>query len=203
MRKPLRDTVRRASLAVACAALAALAFCGASRAETPRRISVSINPACYIFDSRFFDVDDAFGGDVALRYEIARYIHFESAIGSFRGRGGGVDVDGFDYRLNLVGVIPVLVPYRPIARLGVGFISVDPITVTPTETFRPTQTAFYFLFGAGITRSMGDRVLVELGANLWLTPYRYRIYRFDRQDVEATPERFEHLAISVGAAYTF
>lgn len=201
--KPIRETTRRASLNLACTALAALALCGACSAEAQRRISVSLAPACYVFDSKFFDVGHAFGGEVALRYEIAGDIHLESGLGAFRGNAGGVNVDGLDYRLNLIAIIPVLIPYRPIARMGIGFISVDPITVTPTETFRPTQTAFYFICGAGATRSISDKVLVEAGANLWITPYKYRIYRFDRQDVEASPARFAHIAISIGATYIF
>jgi hypothetical protein len=46
-------------------------------------------------------------------------------------------------------------------------------------------------------------VLLEASANFWITPYEYRIYRFNRLDVDTSVERFTHISISFGVAYTF
>jgi hypothetical protein len=188
-------------------ALASLAPCGArgETAETPQRICASLESRYYIFDSRFFEIGNAFGGGAALRYEIASDFYFENAIGAFRANGGGVNVDGLDYRLNLFVIVPIFmpVPYRPVARLGVGFLSVNPVTATPTESYRPTQTTFYVLGGAGITRVFMRRMLVEAGAGVWISPYLYRIYRFNRSNVSTDTERFTHVAFSLAFTYTF
>jgi hypothetical protein len=198
------SAVGRMRLALALAALGAFAVRGAS-AETPRQICASLESHYYVFDSHFFDLANAFGAGAALRYEIASDFYFENGIGVFSADGGGVSVDGFDYRLNLFAIFPLLipVPYRPVARLGVGFISIDPLTATPTETYRPTQTAFYLFGGAGITRTFWKEMLVEASANLWITPYKYRIYRFNRIDVDTDVERFTHISISLALTYTF
>ena len=126
-------------------------------------------------------------------------------IGFLDGDAGGVDIDGFDYRLNLFAIIPyfIRVPYRPVARLGVGFLSVNPVTATPTDTYRPTQTTMYLLAGAGITRNFLKRMLVEVSADVLVTPYQYRIYPFDRQDVNTSLERFTHFSMSLALTYTF
>jgi hypothetical protein len=46
-------------------------------------------------------------------------------------------------------------------------------------------------------------VLVEAGANVWITPYKYRIYRFNRVDVSTSTARFTQLALSLALTYTF
>jgi hypothetical protein len=185
-------------------ALAAALFTSVgARAELPRRISASLQPSYYIFDSGYFNLENGFGVDAAFRYELGSDIYFENSIGLLSTKGSGVSVSGLDYRLNLLAIFPVLIPYRPIARLGIGFLSTNPVTVTPTETFRPTQTTFYFIGGAGITKSLFDQFLLEAGANFWITPYEYRIYRFDRSHVEIDAKRFMHLEISLGLSYTF
>ena len=201
-RKPLW-TVRHSVITAALAVLVACTFCGAARAELPRRISVTLGPEYYALDSEFFGLKDAYGVGAALRYELTSDIYFENGLGAFMTEGDGVDVSGLDYRLNLVALFPILIPYRPIARLGVGLLSVNPVTATPTSSFRPTQTTFYLIGGAGISRSVLDRLCVEAGANFWITPYEYRIYRFNRLDVETSTERFTHLSISLSVAYTF
>lgn len=193
----------RACRAVACAAALSVLACSGANAELPRRISAALQTHYFVLDSEFFGLSNGFGLDAALRYELASDIYFENGIGFLGTKGAGVDVDGFDYHLNLVALFPVLIPYRPVARLGVGFISVNPVTVTPTESFRPAQTTFYFLGGAGVTRSVFDRVLLEASANFWITPYEYTIYRFNRSDVETEMRRFTHLSISLGVLYSF
>jgi hypothetical protein len=172
-------------------------------AELPRRISASLQPSYYILDSSYFNLDNAWGIDAALRYEVGWDIYFENGVGLLKTKGSGVSVSGLDYRINVLAIFPVLIPYRPMARFGIGFLSTNPVTVTPTETFRPTQTTFYFIGGAGITKSLFDKFLVEAGANFWITPYRYRIYRFNRLNVETDTHRFMHLEIAVGFSYTF
>jgi hypothetical protein len=174
-----------------------------ARAQEPRRISVSFQPSLYIFDSTYFGLGNGLGADASLRCEISPDIFFESSLGVFRTQGSGVSVDGLDERLDIVAIFPVLIPYRPIARLGVGFLSTNPVTVTPTQTFRPTQTTFYFIGGAGITKSVLERFVLEAGASFWVTPYKYRIYRFNRVNVSTEAERFIHLEIQLGVSYTF
>ena len=195
-----RSKLRR--LLFVCAAVTFLASPNV-RAELPRRISASLQPSYYIFDSSYFNLKNGFGADASIRYELGWDIYFENSIGAFSTEGSGVSVSGLDYRLNLLAIFPVLIPYRPIARFGIGFISANPITVTPTTTFRPTQTTFYIIGGAGITKSLLDKFLLEAGANFWITPYEYRIYRFNRLSVDVDEQRFIHVGISLGVSYTF
>ncbi len=196
--------VRRMRFALALAALGAVAPPGALLG-TPRQICASLESHYYVFDSKFFDLESAFGAGAALRYELASDFYFENGIGLFGADANGVAVDGLDYRLNLFAIFPLLipVPYRPVARLGVGFLSINPLTATPTDTYRPTQTALYLFGGAGITRTFLKNMLVEASANVWITPYKYRIYRFNRLDVDTDTERFTHLSISLAATYLF
>jgi hypothetical protein len=193
----------RQAFLTAAAVGALLAVFGPAHAETDRRINLAFETQYYIFDSDYFGLANALGADAALRYEIGSDIYFENGIGLFRTKGEGVSVDGLDYRIDVVALFPVLIPYRPVARFGIGFLSVNPVTVTPTETFRPTQTTFYFLGGAGVTRLIFDRVLVEANTNFWITPYRYRIYRFNRYEVTTSTERFMHISVALGLVYTF
>jgi len=165
---------RRLLLSAAVFPLLALA-CGAANAELPRRIGASLELNYFVLDSDFFGLSGAFGVDAALRYELASDIYFENSLGLLTTDAEGVEVNGLDWRLNLLALFPVLIPYRPVARLGIGVISVNPLTVTPTEGFRPTQTTFYLLGGAGVTRSIHARILVEASANFWITPYEYVI----------------------------
>jgi hypothetical protein len=195
--------IHRARLGAACAAIVVLGFCTAARGAQERRIAATLEPTSYVFDSQFFGLSSGFGVDAALRCEIGSDIYFENTLGLFKTKGDGVTVDGVDYRLNMLAIFPVLVPYRPVARLGVGFLSVNPVTVTPTSTFRPTQTTFYILGGAGVTRAILDRVMLDASAEFWITPYQYRIYRFNRSDVDTELERFTHVSISLGITYTF
>ncbi len=97
----------------------------------------------------------------------------------------------------------MFIPYRPVARFGVGFLSVNPVTVTPIESFRPAQTTFYLCGGAGVTRSFLENFFVEAEASVWVAPYRYRVYEFNRYDVTVSEEWFTHLGLSLGAVYTF
>lgn len=188
---------------VAAMMAAAIMLAGDVRAQLPRRIGASADCTYYIFDGGFFDLKAGLGAGVALRYELLRDIYFENSIGFLRTNGSGVDVGGLDYRVGLVAVFPVLIPYRPVARCGVGFLSVNPVTATPTDTYRPSQTTFYLTGGVGATRSLPANLLVEAEAGFWIMPYRYRVYEFNRFDVTVREERFMHVGISIGAVYTF
>ena len=202
MRKHL-GIVHRCAVAAALAVLVACPFRSPAGAQLPRRISATLAPEYYALDSKFFGLSDAYGIGVALRYELFSDIYFENGLGVLTTEGSGVDVSGLDYRLSLVTLFPILIPYRPIARLGVGLLSVNPVTVTPTSSFRPTQTTFYCIGGVGVSRSVFDRICVEACANLWITPYKYRTYRFNRLDVETSTDRFTHLSVSLAVTYTF
>ena len=78
-----------------------------------------------------------------------------------------------------------------------------PITATPTETYRPGQTAFYLICGGGFTRSFRENIFVEASADFYLTPYEYRIYEFDRSSVLTEDVRFTHFVFTIGASYAF
>ena len=171
--------------------------------ELPRQIGASVYPSYYILDSNFYSLENALGVSAAFRYEITYNVFLENTIGGFTTDDGKVTVNGFNYQLGGLAVFPVLIPYRPLARFGVGFISVNPITVTPTKTFRPAQTAFYIYGGGGITRTIRENIVAEVNANVWFTPYRYRIYTFNRSEVETDDKQFTHISISLGVSYIF
>ncbi len=171
--------------------------------ELPRQIGASLHTCYYVLDSNFYGLGNAFGASAAFRYEVLYSIFLENTIGGFTTDDGKFTVNGFNYQLGGLAIFPVLIPYRPLARLGIGFISVNPITVTPTETFRPTQTAFYFYGGGGMTRTLRENIIVEASATIWVTPYRYRIYTFNRSDVDTKDEQFTHVSLSLGISYIF
>ena len=96
----------------------------------------------YLFDGDFFGMDNAFGADADLRCELGWNIFFQNRIGAFRSSSEGLSVYGMKYQFGLLAHFPYFIPYRPSGRIGIGFIATDPVTVTPTETFRPSQTTF-------------------------------------------------------------
>jgi hypothetical protein len=178
-------------------------FPGNAHGEVNRRIGIGIFPGFFILDGDYFGLENAPGVDIRFRYELEANIYFENRIGYLLTEGDGRSVGGFNYQMGLTAILPYLIPYRPIASFGIGFLSVDPITVTPTETFRPSQTTFYFVFGAGVTRTVRENITLEAMGNLWLAPYRYRIYRFNRSDVEMEKARFTHMSVHFGVSYIF
>lgn len=201
MKRP-RCGLRCAAIVIAVAALCRPAA-GGAESSSSRRLSLEARGTYYILDTGFFGLSNAPGVEAAFRCEIVPALYVENALGFFATEGAGVSVNGFDYAFSVVALFPFLVPYRPVARAGVGFLTVDPVTVTPTGTFRPAQTTFYFVGGVGISRSITDRVHLEANASFWVTPYRYRVYAFDRREVLLTEERFAHLGLSLGAVYSF
>ena len=175
----------------------------AARGETQRRINVGLDFNYYMLDNDYFGMDDGFGAGFAFRYEVSNNIYIENVIGRFTSNDGIVDIDGLNYHIDLLAIFPVLIPYRPLLRLGAGFLAVNPITSTPTQTYRPAQTAFYFISGGGFTRSIRENIYLEASADLYVTPYDYRIYEFDRSSVSMQDARFAHLVFNLGLSYAF
>jgi hypothetical protein len=175
----------------------------AANGEMQRRINVGPDFSYYLLDSDYFGMEDAFGLGLAFRYEVYNNIYIENIIGRFTSNDGVVDIDGLNYHLDLLAILPVLIPYRPLLRAGVGFISVNPITSTPIETYRPAQTAFYVLCGGGFTRTIRENIIIETSADLYVTPYDYRIYQFDRSSVSMDDVRFTHVIVNLGVSYSF
>lgn len=171
--------------------------------ELPRRIGASLLARYYILDSDYFGMDDAFGMDISLIYELTWNIYFENRIGLFESESNNVSVYGMTYNMGLLAIFPVIIPYRPLARFGIGFMAADPLTVDPTKTFRPTQTTFYFYGGTGVTRTIKENIIVETNTNVWFTPYEYRIYSFYRNKVEVEKAQFTHVTFSLGISYIF
>ncbi len=190
-------------LAVLCFIITAAVFPCNTRGESNRRIGIGIFPGFFILDSDYFDLSNAPGFDLRIRYELEWNIYFENRLGYLFSDGNGASVGGFSYQLGLTAILPYLIPYRPVASLGIGFLSADPITVTPTRTFRPSQTTFYFTGGGGFTRSIRENISIEATGNIWISPYRYRIYRFNRSDVEIEKKQFTHLSFHIGVSYIF
>jgi len=170
----------------------------------PRRIGLNCGVDYFVLDRDFFDMDDAPGIGFSFRYELDYNIYFENSLGFFTANADTSEsISGFYFGPSITAILPYFIPYRPIVRAGVGFISVNPITVTPTSTFRPTQTTFYIRAGAGISRSIRENIQFELMADVWFTPYAYRIYKFNRRFVTTEDKYFSHLVISLNISYFF
>jgi hypothetical protein len=174
-----------------------------AQGEMQRRINIGMNFNYYALDSDFFGLDNGVGAVFVFRYEIANNIYFENGLGTFSSDAAGVDIDGTNYHLDVLALLPYLIPYRPMLRAGMGFISVNPITATPTDTYRPAQTTFYLLAGTGLTRTLRENILVEASIDLYFTPYDYRIYEFDRSSVSTRDARFLHFIYNIGISYAF
>jgi len=183
--------------------LVILLLAPAARGEMQRRMNVGLDFSYYLLDADYFGMDDGFGAGAVFRYEIWNNIYVENVIGRFTSNDGIADIDGLNYHIDLLGIFPILIPYRPLLRVGAGFLAVNPITATPTETYRPGQTAFYLICGGGFTRSFRENIFVEASADFYLTPYEYRIYEFDRSSVLTEDARFTHFVFTIGASYAF
>lgn len=174
-----------------------------ARGETQRRMNIGLNFNYFLLDDDYFGMESATGALFAFRYEISNNVYFENSLGSFASEANGVNIDGMNYQFGVTAILPYLIPYRPVARLGVGFLSVNPVTVTPIESFRPGQTAFYFIAGTGLTRSIRENIIIEWTVNIYHTPYDYRIYTFDRSEVTTLDVRFTHYVFNLGLSYSF
>lgn len=168
-----------------------------------RSICVGTFAKYYKLDSDYFGMGEAVGMNVSFKYEISFNVFFENSIGTFFSDTEDISIQGINYQLNIMALIPVLIPYRPLARVGVGFISSNPLTATPTDTYRPTQTTFYFIGGGGITRPLRGNFLLEASLDFWFAPYLYRIYTFDREQVMIKEKQFTHTSFTLGLSYSF
>jgi len=112
-------------------------------------------------------------------------------------------VTGFNGQLGVTAFLPVWIPWRPSARFALALMTADPVISEPVQEFRPSQTVFYVAAGVGITRSINAAFQIEAGADIFFTPYSYRVYEFYRQYVEVSEVKFTHIAFFLGASYTF
>ncbi len=189
--------------AVLCFTIIAAVLPSNALGESNRRIGIGFFPGFFILDNDYFGLENGPGFDLRIRYEFQANIYFENRLGYLFSDESGTSVGGFSYQLGLTTILPYLIPYRPVASLGIGFLSADPITVTPTNTFRPSQTTFYFIGGGGVTRSIKENITIEAMGNIWVSPYHYRIYRFNRREVEIDEKQFTHVSFHVGISYIF
>ncbi|MBN1165380.1 MAG: hypothetical protein JXB45_12430 [Candidatus Krumholzibacteriota bacterium] len=174
-----------------------------SSGQSSHRINAALLPVVYVFDSNYFGLNNAAGVDLALRYELCNNFFFENRLGTFISSSDGTTVGGFNGQVGGLVLLPYLIPYRPLLRASLGLLSSNPITVTPTETYRPTQTTFYLIGGGGITAPLLYGFAAELNINIMFTPYKYMIYEFDRTHVKTRERQFTHLSFTLGVFYEF
>lgn len=195
--------ISASALATASLLTVLLASPREANCEPSRRISAGSTITYTIFDSDYFGLDSAIGAEVILRYELAGNIYFESRLGGFSTSKDGQSIGGLNGQFGISGFLTNILPFRPHVRAAFGLQSVNPVTTTPTDTFRPSQTTLYFIAGVGIGRYVWRELIVELSADLMATPYKYMKYSFDRQSVTSEEAQFTHYVIALGASYTF
>ena len=168
-----------------------------------RRINTGILATFTILDEEYWNMDNAAGVDLALRYEMFGNIYLENRLGFQAGDSDGNSVTCFNGQLGLMVFATHFLPYRPYARAGLGLMSANPVTTTPTDTFKPSQTTFYFVLGLGASRYVWKEMMIEAGADVLFAPYDYNKYSFDRQSVLLEKVQFTHFNFSLGVTYTF
>jgi len=202
-----RETSRRglgllASALLLAASMAAVLVAPA-RTRADRTVSAGLFPAFYLLDGDYFGMDTGIGTDLVVRYEVVTGLYIENRLGGYSSSQDGSSVTGINGQLGVTAILPYLIPWRPSVRLAGALLTMNPVISEPVTSFRPSQTVFYLVGGAGITRILRGRFQVEFGADLMLTPYTYRIYDFHRQYVETKEARFAHLSFSLGLMYSF
>lgn len=173
------------------------------RAQSSRRMSGGLLVSHIALDSEYFGMSGATGTDIFVRYEILGNIHAETRIGAFSADDDGHSVGMFNGQLGLTFVSTSYLPYRLFGRAALGLLSSNPVTVTPTDTFRPSQTTFNIVLGVGANRFLWKSLAAEAGLDVMITPYKYNVYTFDRQSVSIDPSQFIHFMISLGASWSF
>ncbi len=201
----ISDGTRRALAIIAFLAFMLTAFPPAASGSSARSISLGLAGSYTIFDSEYFGLDSGGGSDMVFRYQLISDIYLETGLGLFKSSSGPYSITGIDGRIGAVAFFNTeyLPGYRPLARVAIGLQSIDPVTTTPTDTFRPTQTTFYFILGGGISRYLWRTLSAEIDIDVMMTPYSYLKYYFNRQDVTTEREQFTHFKIYLGAHYTF
>lgn len=174
-----------------------------ARAENARRIGAAVSFGYFVLDDDFFGLDDAPGVSAALRYELKNSIFFENRVGLIRSSQEGLSLNVLACRTGITAILPFFIPWRPVVRGGFALLAADPVTVTPTDSFRPSQTTFYLFAGGGITRSITENIDAELSVDAMITPYKYRVYAFNRQQVDEDPYQFLHFGFTLGLSYVF
>lgn len=187
----------------AAIAIAAATVPSTLHAVQARRISTGISPVFYFFDGSYWGIGSGYGADLVVRCEIFNNLFLENRLGGYGGSQGDTEITGVNGQLGIVHFFPYWIPNRPSFRAALALMTVNPVVSDPIETFRPSQTVLYFVTGAGITWSLREYFQVEIGIDLMVTPYRYRVYHFYRQYVESREERFMHATLTFGASYTF
>ncbi len=173
------------------------------RAQSSRRMSAGLLVSRMSFDSEYFGMGGATGTDIFLRCEILGNIHAETRIGAFSADDDGHSVGIFNGQVGLAFVSTSYLPYRLFGRAALGLLSSNPVTVTPTDTFRPSQTTFNIVLGVGADKFLWKSLAAEAGLDVMFTPYKYNVYTFDRQSVSSDPSQFTHFVISLGASWSF
>ncbi len=169
-----------------------------------RKVNTALLASYVIFDSEYFGMDSAVGTDIVLRYGLFADLYLESRLGTFASSNNDTKIHGFNSQIGITAFAQDFLPFRPGIRVALGLYSTNPVIVTPTETFRPSQTTFYFITGLNIGRYIWKGLLVEIGADVMFTPYEYKKYTFARPDQVSTENaQFTHFVFSLGTSFSF
>ncbi|MCU0639211.1 MAG: hypothetical protein MUF59_05005 [Candidatus Krumholzibacteria bacterium] len=202
-RQPSKKTGGISALVILILAVFAALAPSEGRAQSSRRMSGGLLVSHIALDSEYFGMNGATGTDIFIRYEVLGNIHAETRIGAFSSDDDGHSVGMFKGQLGLAFVSTSFLPYRLFGRAALGLLSSNPVTVTPTDTFRPSQTTFNIVVGIGADRFLWKSLAAEAGLDVMFTPYKYNVYTFDRQSVSTDPSQFTHFVISLGASWSF
>lgn len=185
--------------------LAVIVFTTPSRvsAQSSRRMSAGLLASHIILDSDYFGIGGATGTDIFIRCEILGNVYAETRIGAFSAEDDGHSVGMFNGQLGLTFISTSYLPYRIFVRAALGLLSSNPVTVTPTDTFRPSQTTFNIVLGIGANKFLWKSLAAETGFDVMFTPYKYNVYTFNRQSVSSDPSQFIHFTVSLGASWSF
>ncbi len=181
----------------------ALAESNDHRGSSGSRFEIGIYPSFYRFDSSFFGAEYAPGIDTRVSIKIIKNIHLENAVGLYSADTDVHRLEGFKNQIN-VRINPMSgFIIDPELTLGIAFISANPAAETVTEKFRPTQTAFYLSAGAGASKRFSKSIIFRLRITILATPYRYRVYFYDRESITQSERQFTNINLALGASYLF
>jgi len=167
------------------------------------RFEIGLYPSLYRFDSSFFGAEYAPGIDARASIRLLGDIYFENVIGLYTADTDDYRLEGFKDQIN-VRFSPVSgFMVNPELTLGIAIISANPAAETVTKEFRPTQTAFYLSAGAGASFRFSKRIVFRGGVTVMATPYRYRIYSYDRESIDQEERQLTNINLALGASYLF
>ncbi len=184
---------------------AVIAFLSPSRvySQSARRVTAGLLTSYIALDKDYFGMDSAIGADFFFRYEIFGNVFVENRLGAFSSDDDGYGVGMFNGQIGVTFISTHFLPYRPYGRAAFCLLSANPLTATPTDTFRPSQTNLYFVLGLGVNTFVWKGIAAEAGVDVMFTPYEYIVYTFDRQSVGSEAVQFTHFGFSLGASYSF